>query len=368
MRYFLIAGERSGDLHGANLVNALKKEDPAAEFFGWGGDKMQKEGVQLLMHYKRLAIMGFVEVIRNYFTIRKMFSLCHKQIREISPDVIILIDYGGFNLRIARFASENGFRVFYYISPKIWAWNTKRAFKIKKYIDRMFVILPFEKDFYRRFDYEVDYVGNPVLDAVRMHTVNTGFTHPDAREIIALLPGSREQEVKDILPVMIEVAKKKPSCYFIVAAVNTLPRYLYDVAAGIENVSLVFEDTYNLLANSYAAVVTSGTATLETALFNVPQVVLYKSTSLISYYIAKMVIVVEYLSLVNLIANKKVITELVQFDCTADKINEELKRLTNDNQYREKIKDGYQLVRKKLGNNPVSETAARKMYAYLIAD
>jgi len=364
MKYFLIAGERSGDLHGSNLIKALKKEDPDPSFYCWGGDQMKDSGSELLMHYRDHAIMGVFEVFMNLFKIRRMFRLCHRQIVEINPDVIILIDYGGFNLRIARFASKRGFRVFYYISPKIWAWNTKRAYKVKNYVERMFVILPFEKDFYKLFDCDVDFVGNPVVDAVNMFLVDKGQKSSPHDGIIALLPGSRIQEVQRMLPVMMKVVRKYPNYKYRIAAVNSIPQGLYNVAKGLENVELVFENTYDLLSAASTAIVTSGTATLETALLDVPQVVIYKA-SWITYLIARNFVSVKYMSLVNLIADKPVVVELMQRDMNPKTLEAEFIRLNEDIDYREKIKSEYEEIRKTLGSNPVSETAAHKMYKYL---
>ncbi|MFC2126508.1 lipid-A-disaccharide synthase [Bacteroidota bacterium] len=365
MKYFLIAGERSGDLHGSNLIKALKKEDPDPVFYCWGGEQMKDSGAELLVHYKEHAFMGVFEVLVNLFKIRRMFLLCHNQIAEINPDVIILIDYGGFNLRIARYASKRGYRVFYYISPKLWAWNTKRAYKVKKYVERMFVILPFEKEFYKLFDCEVDYVGNPVVDAVQMFQAEKELKSVPNDRIIALLPGSRIQEVKMVLPPMMNLARKYPQYEFRVAAVNSLPQELYNVAIGLNNVKLVFENTYNLLSESSTAIVTSGTATLETALLGVPQVVVYKAASWITYLIAKAIVSVKYMSLVNLIANKPVVVELMQRDMNPRLLEAEFIRLTEDIAYRDKMKSEYERIRKILGSNPVSETAAHKMYKYL---
>jgi lipid-A-disaccharide synthase len=364
MKYFLIAGEKSGDLHGSNLIKALKKEDPDPVFYCWGGDQMKDSGAELLMHYKDHAIMGVFEVIMNLFKIRRMFRLCHRQIVDINPDVIILIDFGGFNLRIARFASARGFRVFYYISPKIWAWNTKRAYKVKKYVERMFVILPFEKDFYKLFDCDVDYVGNPVVDAVNMFLTDIKQKSIPPDDVIALLPGSRIQEVKRTLPVMMKIVQKFPNYKYRIAAVNSIPQELYNIAQGLENVELVYENTYDLLSSAYTAIVTSGTATLETALLNVPQVVIYKA-SWITYHIAKHFVSVKYLSLVNLIADKPVVVELMQREMNLRTVEVEFIRLNEDNAYRDKMKSEYEEIRKTLGSNPVSETAARKMYKYL---
>ena len=310
MRYYIVAGERSGDLHASNLVKALKKNDSAGEFRGFGGEYMEQAGVELAVHYREMAFMGLAELITNANKIKKYIRLCKEDILAHKPDVIILIDYGGFNLQIAKFGKKNGFKIFYYIPPKYWAWYQKRALWLKPYVDRLFVILPFEKEFFKKFEWEADYVGNPVLDAVKSHISDSDAVvrakaqsdHP----VIGLLPGSRKQELKRIIPLMTKVVIRFPNHTFAVAAVNNLDPSFYEEIKVLKNVRLVFEDTYNLLQKSCAAIVTSGTATLETALFRVPQIVVYKANAL-SYWAAMRLIKVKFVSLVNLIEGREVV-------------------------------------------------------------
>ncbi len=369
MKYYLIAGERSGDLHGGNLIRSLKKHDPSGIYRAWGGDYMKEAGAELVMHYKDMAFMGFVEVVLNFRKILKNLGHCGKDIMEFMPDVIILIDFAGFNFKIAKFAHQKGFRIFYYISPKIWAWNTKRVFKIKSWVERMFVILPFEKDFYQKYGVEVDYIGNPVVQAVQQHKMDKEFGDGIRREgfqkIAALLPGSRNQEVLQSLPLMVETAQQYPEVLFLVAAVNNLPPELYEVCKPHKNIKIVFEKAYDILSVSDAAIVTSGTATLETTLWKVPQVVVYKANLRVSYWIARMVIKVRFISLVNLIANKEVVKELIQDYLNADSLNSEFRKVLNDESTREKIMNAYKLIEEKLGNQVASETAASLMRQYL---
>lgn len=369
MRYYIIAGERSGDLHGSNLVKAIRKHDPAAVFRGLGGDYLRQAGVELFVHYAEFAVMGFVEILLNIIKISGYLRKCGKDIQAFRPDVIILIDYAGFNRQMARFGKRNNIRVFYYISPKVWAWNQWRAHQLKANVDRMFVILPFEKDFYKKFGWDVDYVGNPVLDAVREHQPDDGFLarHKLKREgrIIGLLPGSRKQELENIIPVMGEVVSRFPEFQFAIATVNNLDSGLYEPLKKFPNVSFIEEETYNLLQHAHAAIVTSGTATLETALFRVPQVVVYRAGTL-SYKLAKMVIKVAYISLVNLIAGKAVVKELIQHDASADKICAELQLLVSDAEYRKNMLTAYDEIISILDTGSASENAARLMVEDLL--
>ena len=370
MRYYIIAGERSGDLHGGNLVSAIKKLDPQASFRGFGGEYLQNAGVDLFVHYAELAVMGFVEILINLIKISGYIRKCHKDILAFKPDVIILIDYAGFNRQIARFGKNQGIKVFYYITPKVWAWNQGRAHQLKANVDRMFVILPFEKDFYKKFKWDVDYVGNPVLDAVKAHEPDPQFLSKmgfvSGIPIIALLPGSRKLELLNILPVMREVVEKFPEYQFAVATVNNLEKNLYLPLSGFSNVRFVEEDTYNLLLHAHSAIVTSGTATLETALFRVPQMVVYKAGAL-SYYVAKMVIRVPYISLVNLVANRLVVKEFIQQDANFQNIGAELKALLGNNDYRNQMLADYDAIIKRLDTGSASENAAKLMVNYLKA-
>jgi len=366
MRYYIVAGERSGDLHASNLVKALKKNDAQAEFRGFGGEFMQQAGVALAVHYGDMAFMGLAELITNANKIKKYIRLCKDDILAHKPDVIILIDYGGFNLQIARFGKKNGIKIFYYIPPKYWAWYPKRAMWLKPHVDRLFVILPFEKEFFKRFEWEAEYVGNPVLDAVKSHVADNKVAANGQvpRTCIALLPGSRKQELKRIIPLMIKVVKKFPDQSFAVAAVNNLDQSFYEELKTLKNVELVFEDTYNLLQNSSAAIVTSGTATLETALFRVPQIVVYKANAL-TYWLAKGMIKVKFISLVNLIAGREVVKEMIQSEANPDSVAQELGRILNDKQYRSTILEGYDQIIKILDTGSASENTARLMVRYL---
>lgn len=366
MKYYIISGERSGDLHGSNLVKALKNEDTGAEIRGWGGSLMQVAGADIVVNYASLAFMGFWEVAKNLGTIRKYLKFCKQDILAYKPDVLILIDYAGFNLRIAKFAKKNNIRVFYYISPKVWAWKQSRALKIKASVDKMFVILPFEKSFYDKYDYKVDYVGNPLLDSVREFQANERFlseNHLGGKPIIAILPGSRRQEIENILATMLGIASQFPDHQFIIAGVDNLPREFYGSVVGKENIEIIFNQTYDLLANAQAALVTSGTATLETALFEVPQVVCYK-TSKISYLIAKALIKVKYISLVNLVAEKEVVKELIQDDLNPVKLAEELRKILAGAGRAQQL-EAYKKIKRALGNKKTSENLARLIVGYL---
>ena len=326
MKYYLVAGEASGDLHGANLMKALKKEDSVSEFRYFGGDKMQAEGGTLVKHYADMAFMGFTEVVLNLSTIFKNLKACKKDILSYQPDALILIDFPGFNLKIADFAKENGIKVCYYISPKVWAWNQKRVLRIKRVVDQLFCILPFEVDFYASWGMKVHYVGNPLLDEIAQFKVATDFRNKEGlieKPIIALLPGSRKQEIERLLPVMLSVMDNFPKYQFVIAAAPTFNAGYYQQYIGEKPAKLVFAQTYDLLSNAHAALVASGTATLETALFKVPQVVVYKGGT-ISIAIARLLIKIKFISLVNLIMDMKVVTELIQEDCSTKKITEEL--------------------------------------------
>ncbi|WP_291724073.1 lipid-A-disaccharide synthase [Bernardetia sp.] len=390
MRFYIIAGEKSGDLHASNLVEALKKEYPSAIFRGFGGDLMEKNGVILAKHYRETAFMGFFEVIQNLGTIQKLLSFCKKDILEFRPDAVIFVDYPGFNLRIAKYlrnyyskkttsSTTKTPKLFYYISPKLWAWNQSRAKQIKRNIDYMFSILPFEIDFYKKFDFDrITYVGNPLFDAIENYTPNSNFliennlkgkvnnsSTNSTQKIIALLAGSRKQEVKSLLPLMIEVVKKfrtdKSIDYkFVLAGVSSLEESLYDEAKN-NGIQLIFEQTYDLLSHADAAIVASGTATLETALFQVPQVVVYKVNA-ITYQIAKLVIKVKWVSLVNLIANKEVVKELLQHDATVEKVSEELRLLLDENSERHiLVKNEYKNLQHQIQTEGVSIRTAKKI-------
>ena len=363
MKYYIIAGEASGDLHASNLVAEIKKKDKKAEFRGCGGDLMKAQGVELLKHYRTMAYMGFVEVAVNLRKVLGNIAQCKKDIVAYHPDVVILVDYPGFNLRIADFAHENGFKVVYYISPQIWAWKRRRVHKIKRSVDKMLVILPFEEEFYRRYGVDVTFVGNPLLDELaKVGTGNRSIflrrnSLGERREIIALLPGSRRQEVKRILPIMIRVASHFPDYQFVIAGISSLDKSLYKDIMGQSDVFFVENQTYELLQNSSAAMVTSGTATLETALFSIPEVVCYKATDF-SYRLAKWMIKVKFISLVNLIMDREVVKELIQGDMNEDNLVKELDQLLHNGKRQRKLLEDYEELKDKLGNVGASEKAA----------
>ncbi len=364
MKYYIIAGEASGDLHASNLMKELKALDAHATFRCWGGDLMKAQGADIVKHYQDLAFMGFTEVLMNLRTILKNINFCKKDIMHYKPDVVILVDYPGFNLRIAKFSKEAGFKVFYYISPQIWAWKQSRVYKIKRTVDKMFVILPFEKEFYQRFDYKVDFVGHPLLDAIanapeylKPLDINTN------KPIIALLPGSRKQEISVMLPLMLTMQKYYPDYQFVIAGAPSQKPEFYQTFIGGYNVKIVFNQTYQLLKKAEAALVTSGTATLETALFGVPEVVCYKAGA-ISYAIAKQLVKVKYISLVNLIMDKEIVKELIQGELNENNLKTELDKLLNPST-RNKIIQNYTELKYKLGGMGASEKTATLMIDYL---
>jgi lipid-A-disaccharide synthase len=357
MKYFIVAGERSGDLHGGNLAAALKEQSPDVQLYGWGGDKMQNSGVKILQNYESLAFMGFVEVIKNLPKILGFMALVKKQIEEIKPDAIILVDYAGFNLRLAKWAKSKGIIVFYYIAPKAWAWNEKRAHKLRQYTNLTLAIFPFEIEFFERYGVNVKYVGNPLFDEIRSFKPDVEFRNKfDGRHIIALLPGSRKQEIESMLQTMADLTMAKPEYQWVVAGISTFDKDFYTSSGG--NFTLVFDKTYDLLSVASAAVVTSGTATLETALFNVPQVVVYK-TSPITFAIAKLLVKIKYISLVNLVADKGVVKELIQGEYTAENTKRELEKVLKDNKNREQQLVEYKNIIKLLGKTEASSEAAK---------
>lgn len=367
MRYYIIAGEASGDLHASNLVKAIAQKDSTAVFRGWGGDLMQQTGVHLIKHYKELAFMGFLEVLLNLRTIFKNLAYCKKDILSYKPDVVILVDYPGFNLRMAAFLKKNNIKVFYYISPQVWAWKESRVRNIKRSVDKMFVILPFEKDFYSKWNYDVDFVGHPLLDAVnKQEVISEDFRKKNnlsnSKKIIALLPGSRKQEISKMLPLMSAMSGLYPDYEFVIAGVKSLDETLYKDNAK-NNCKIIYDQTYPLLFHSYAALVTSGTATLETAIFKVPEVVCYKG-NLISYFIGRMLVKVKYISLVNLIMDKEVVKELIQHELNIPNLKKELDKLLDENN-RVRIISEYQLLYNKLGGVGASERTAELMLSYL---
>lgn len=367
MRYYIIAGEASGDLHGSNLMKAFKEEDSDAEFRFFGGDLMKAQGGTLVKHYAEMAFMGFVEVVLNIATIYKNIQLAKKDLLASQSDVLILVDFPGFNLKVAEFAKKNNIRVFYYISPKVWAWNQNRVLKIKKVVDRMFCILPFEVEFYKSWGMDVDYVGNPILDAIEANVENDDFAleyNLKTNSVIALLPGSRKQELNKLLPVMMELVERFPYFQFVIAGAPNFTMQDYQPFIKDSAVQVIFGDTYNLLNHSTVAIVASGTATLETALLKVPQVVVYKGNA-ISIAIARMVIRIRFISLVNLIMDEEVVKELIQDDCSVKNIEAELNNLLHDPLYRTKMLINYDELAVKMGEHGASSRAARLMFGYL---
>lgn len=359
MKYYIIAGEASGDLHGSNLIKAIHGQDPHAEVRCWGGDRMEAAGATLVKHYRDLAFMGFVEVIKHLGTIISNIKFCKEDILRFQPDVLVLIDYPGFNMRIAEWAKQQKIKVAYYISPQIWAWKEGRVKKIKRDVDKMLVILPFEEAFYNKWDYKVTYVGHPLIEVVTKEK-KIPITPVSTSPIIALLPGSRKQEIQVKLPEMLKMVKHFRDYQFVIAQAPSMPDEVYQQLIGAENVLLAKDQTYNLLKQSKAALVTSGTATLETALFGVPQVVCYKGNP-VSYWVATKLVKVKYISLVNLIMDKPVVTELIQQDLNEERLKEELDKLLHNNAHLRQLKDDYKELWHQLGNTPASATAAKEI-------
>ena len=329
MKYYIIAGEASGDLHGSNLISKLKEKDAGAEIRAWGGDKMKEAGAQLVKHYRELAFMGFVEVLMNLFTILRNIRFCKEDILGFKPDVLVLVDYPGFNMRIAKWAKREGIKVVYYISPQVWAWKKSRVHKLRRDTDRMLVILPFEKDFYAQYQMEVDFVGHPLIDEIRNLAEEEKVLPKDIptdKKIIALLPGSRKQEITSMLKVMLKMVPKFPEYQFVVAGAPSQEPEFYQSLMKGSDVPVVFNETYALLSNAYAGLITSGTATLETALFKVPEVVCYKGNA-ISYWIARWLVDIKFISLVNLIADRELVRELIQSDLNEKNLEKELRKI-----------------------------------------
>ena len=370
MKYYLIAGEASGDLHGSKLMQGLKISDPEAEFRYFGGDLMAAEGGTMVRHYRQTAVMGLFMVIFNLRKISGNLRFCKQDIAEYQPDALILIDYSGFNLRIAKFARPAGFRVIYYISPKVWVWDRKRVYTIKENVDKMYVILPFEVDFYQQYNYPVEYVGNPIVDAVEESRANAAERQEfcsrnglDDSPIIALLAGSRREEIKHCLPEMLAVMNQFPGYRFVIAGAPAISPEYYARFTGNSDVDIVFDQTYDLLMNAGAAVVTSGTATLETALFGVPEVVIYKMGEL-TYQIGRHFVKPKYFSLVNLILDREVVKELLQYRIRK-KIAAELHRILEDETYRMVMLDNYGKLRSRLGEPGAYHRLARSIATYV---
>lgn len=364
MKYYIVAGEASGDLHGANLMKALFKEDKNADIRFWGGDLMKNVGGTLVSHYKERAFMGFFEVIKNLTKVLGFISSCKNDIAEYQPDVIIFIDNSGFNLRIAKWAKQQGFKTNYYISPQVWASRAGRVKDIQRDVDEMFVILPFEKDFYNTYNYKVHFVGHPLIDAIvdRKQLTEAHFRKQyqlTEKPIIALLPGSRKQEITKMLAVMLAVVDSFKEYQFVIAGAPSQDLSFYQQIIGKQKVQLINNKTYDLLSVSHAALVASGTATLETALFKVPQVVCYKGSA-ISYQIAKRIVTLKFISLVNLILDKEVVKELIQYDFTKENLQKELRKIL-DAKHRETLFLDYLDLENKLGGKGASEKVAKKI-------
>jgi lipid-A-disaccharide synthase len=364
VRYYIIAGEASGDLHGANLAKNLFLQDADADIRAWGGDLMTAAGANVVKHYRELAFMGFVEVILNLRTIFANMRFCKQDILAFQPDTLILVDYPGFNMRIAEWAKAQNIRVVYYISPQIWAWNKSRVHKIKRIVDKMLCILPFEPDFYKKYDYETEYVGHPLLDAIPDEQPVSALANRWQKPVVAILAGSRKQEVRKMLKIMLSVAPQFPDCQFVIAGAPSLERSFYEAVINFENtqntaknIDFVENKTYDLLRIAQAALVASGTATLEVALFQVPEVVCYRGHAL-SMWLARFLIDLKYISLVNLIMDKQIVTELIQNDCNTTRLTTELQFLLDEN-HRTKMKTDYIALRKMLGGEGASARAAR---------
>ena len=372
MKYYIIAGEASGDLHGSNLMKAILRNDPQAEIRFWGGDLMQSVGGTLVKHIRDLAFMGFVEVVANLRTVLKNIALCKKDIVDFRPDAVVFIDYPGFNLKIAKFTHAQGFKNFYYISPQVWAWKKGRIKTMRKVLDMMYVILPFEKPFYDRNNVQnVEFVGHPLLDAIAEFDKNAQLADDfrsrnglDERPIIALMPGSRKMELRKMMPDMCHLAAQHPEYQFVIAGMKLLGSSMYTPYIHSDNVSIVYNQTYPLLKTAFAGVITSGTATLEAALFDLPLVVCYKANAL-SVFIAKRFAKVNYISLVNLIADKPVVKELIQNDLNANDLEVEFKKITVDESYRQNLQHEYDLLKEQLGGVGASQRTVNSILNYL---
>lgn len=359
MKYYIISGEASGDLHGANLMSSILQKDPTAEFRFWGGDRMQSVGGEMVEHYKNLAFMGFLEVIVNLRSILGFIKKCKKDIKSYAPDVVILIDYPGFNLRIAKWAFEKHIKTVYYITPQVWAWHKSRTKDLGKFTDRLLVILPFEKDFFKTYGIDVDFVGHPLLDAIDKFEIDERFKaqNKSTKPVLALLPGSRKQEISAILPLMLKGISEIDADVFIGCATSIDQSYYEDIINRnpiSQKLKMVKNQTYDLLSIADYALVGSGTATLETALFEVPQVVCYKGNS-VSYAIAKRLVDLKYISLVNLIADKEIVKELIQIELTPSNIKDELSKLVSQKEF---VKIEYKNLKNLLGNKGASDRAA----------
>lgn len=361
MKYFFIVGEKSGDLHASKVAAQLMMLDPNAQLVGWGGGEMKRAGVCLLKHYSSFSLMGFSEVFRKFFRLIHLIAECKRTIVTEQPDAIIYVDFSGFNLRIAQWAAQKGFRNYYYIAPKTWAWNQKRTYKLAKSIHKLFVILPFEKSFFEKFGIQVAYVGNPILDEINHFTFNPAmrshYSIVNDRPLVVLVPGSRKQEIETILPILSKFASKYSTVNYAIAGVDTFSEKFYRKFINA-NIQIFYNQTYQLLSNADVAVVTSGTATLETALLGTPQVVVYK-TSQFNYLVARLLIRVPFISLVNLIAEKEVVKELIQSKCNASAIEKEVEKLLFSSEI---IKSEYEKIQHKIGESGASAKVAYEIF------
>jgi lipid-A-disaccharide synthase len=368
VKYFIIAGEASGDLHGSNLITELLRVDPEADICCWGGDRMEKAGGKLLVHYRKLAVMGIWEVLVNIGKIFRNLRKCRQQILDYKPDLVILIDYPGFNMRIARYLKSSGINVYYYISPKVWAWNKSRIKKIKEYVNRMYVIFPFEPEFYEKYNYRVHYFGNPLVETVHSEIKRAAPKdkfmteyNPGKKPVIALLPGSRVQEIKKILPLMARIGSYYPTYQLMVAAVGSVDPVIYENILAGSNIKVVYDDTYSLLINSEAALVTSGTATLETAIAGIPEVVCYR-TSWLTYIMGRALVKIRFISLVNLIMDREIVKELIQDDLNEKNLVSELNAILPGGWKREIMLQNYARLRKILSGKGATARIATDMY------
>ena len=372
MKYYIIAGEASGDLHGSNLMKGLKQADPDADFRFWGGDLMQAQGGTLVKHYKETAIMGFIEVVKKLSTVTKNLRFCKNDILSYNPDVVILIDYPGFNFRIAKFAHQHGLKTFYYIAPKVWAWKEKRVKRLQQYVDKLFIIFPFEIAYFKKWGIDAYYQGNPLVDSIAEHAANKSTfeayvakNNLPNKPVVALLAGSRKQEVAYIVPRIKKLVEEFPEHQLVLAAAPSLDEAFYSqYISPSDNIAVVYGQTYDTLLQADAAIVASGTATLETALLNIPQAVCYGGNEL-SYQIAKRLVKGKYISLVNIIMDKPVVKELIQHDMSIDKMKAELRLLLFDQNYRYAQLNSYQQLRGMLGEPGSSKRVAEAMVQVL---
>lgn len=359
MKYYIIAGEASGDLHGSNLIQEILRKDPQAQIRAWGGDRMQNAGANVVKHIRDLAFMGFIEVLQNIWTIQKNFKFCKSDILDFNPDILVCIDYPGFNLRMCKWAKERGFKTVLYIAPQAWAWKEKRAYSLPKICDAVISILPFEEEFFKKFGLQVHYVGHPLADEIQHFLAqNSTPTLHFSKPIIALLPGSRKHEIKSMLPVFLQVISSFPNYQFVVAGAPALDEKVFRDAGLPNDIPIVFNQTYSLLKCAQAAIVTSGTATLEAALLNTPQTICYKGNP-ISYEIVKRLIKVPYVSLVNLILQRPLVKEYLQYDLRAVSLIQELQKLLQNQVYKNEILAGYAELNTIVGKGGASEKAAQ---------